>query len=1735
MLTLGQPLFAAMPREESSVRQLFAESNGAAHSVVPDSFGQVTAKTNFDSPVVVVNIQDLHSHPQAQKNITGILAALSKQYNVKKVFIEGASGNVEVSWIKNISDEKFRERLSVQMLNSGVLTAGENFALNNNVELFGLEDKEVHEQNIKRLSRIYENEEKYASIAKSIKDEINVLAKTALSAENVKFIDTVEKYRAQKIDTAKYYKILLDYVEEISAAPGKYYNALPITNYSISEIEKVIALDKASKKLRRKKVSVELAKEIQEMKNTMSFSEYEDFIRYSANMQDIDAVCKFLYSKGVDGKTHPNLKTFVLLKELNSNINPVTLFEQEHALQEGIREALAGTQYEREISFLTSFSYYFEGYLTNQLTASGEYFFNKYAKDFKEIYAKHAFINVLPVIHEDFDFFGKYYSTNNKRNEIFINNVEKQVKLDTGKQYSQKDAGTMLKNAAEVIVLITGGYHSKGITELLNGKKVSSIVITPRIADDNFDTASLSYKETIISQGKVLKEALAFIVSSKLSPERRAYILGQTIAYLAANGVMFNENNINYLYEIMQEKIKEVFPVDTPQVVFQQQSNSIFMYIGNSEPIILAKDAHGNISFNYTRQARQEQVSASEKKSTVQKITSYFMKAFINAELADKSNEILYAVVKELFMENTAMYQWGPIPEIEKRMRMIEAGDTAVSRTIDGINISDVSRLPHFFQEAALIKQIELENNDSNKPSGGSKGKIMTPKEFFLSITQLFGVLFSIFKECEKAAAYTIDSTSETEVRKEEANISQLAAIKYTKKIMNGNFVRSLPHRVQVWLGSALETLVVKPALKAIDPEISGIFAAAHGQAGQAYIDRMETDIKFQIQAKNTSRMVFTVLTLPVTLMLYAYIQTITIVPNAILLSIGLAVPLVMMIAAVAGGIKESYVHYKSNLEVETAREKGESFYAPEMTLPVIKKILDSVSWMPVKIKIALAAIAETIIMKPLIVKNMQQKYVADSKTHGRITAAVFGAVGFGVSAAISLITKISFVFLAAIAALVTILINAVVYNVKIAFAVYRDKISTVHKENIEQGSSGYIKRVASVFVFPVLTVAAAGALTIFLINGSVAALSAAIASGVIVLSAIIKLFIDSMRPVYQDYKRYTSKKSKKTMDLYGATHQSLNINLFYLRSSTINTPIEALHRTEFKMKKTKFGAEMNILLFPARYVKRIGERKIYDNLTFVARARDKNNTPIFAVFDKVSGSVILAPYRDPEEFPEPLYLTFDEMADALYRNSNKLMEFITNRFTGMGHTEFENTEPSVVEIDTIDRNHKGVDRSKVRIHWYSYDNSELLKNSDLNYEIESARNIAKQEKGMRMKRYFVFLENNINTKEKFADYLENTFIQLSNGNIIVTPELAKNLADAGHLKAILDLLHEKGASIMVSRSAKNTVQLPQSAEQLFDGVYLADELMFELKTESQKKALEISKPEDFAKENFRKIINGQDYEYIVIPESVIENYVKENPILSKINLLDFLSGLFEDTSFSSTRKLEGLIRNYDINYFVDKFGKVDRSEIDDIIRATYDNNNSDPYSATDNVPLRNFLVSKIGEHAEIVKIYDAYMELNPKKDSFRTRFIEDYFTKILVATEYSKRANLYHDTRRLNWDAENITGIILLEQAFLRADRKRLVDDGRMAKLLQEKNDKYRKPGYLNEENYLEELSFIYVEGSSDGAIFRIPGSERLAGSLIDALFYFGAKIEIPEIDKDFTRKLRMNVNAAAVIARQA
>lgn len=518
---------SAVPSGASDVDAVFDNLN-----IISPEYGKITSVSDTLGDITVINIQDLHCHERTQRNISEIIKTLDKKYKLKSVFVEGGNGPIDISWIDKIQDANAKQLIIEQMIKEGYLTGAEYYAIKNNKYGFlkGIEDKNTHERNLKRLSLIIENQKKYKSLMLKINNEIEVLDNIYLNDRNKRFSLKINRYKAGQTDSLKYYRMLVKYAGKIKNEPEKYNNIVSINLEDYPNILGYIDLSRYSKNINPVKASAELQMLVNTVKNKIPYSSYRKLVEQTDNFRDTQALTDFLVvfcrMNNINlSKEFKDLNAFFEVSALSNRINPVELVNEERTLTEQIRMALSYDATEYEIAYINDFSKYFGDYLSYSLTSSDWNYFKLNFAKFRQIYSKYASVDRINEISDDIALLNQYYDTNDLRNDIFVSNILKdEVSLQNGAGLRTYD--DILKQSKEVIVVVSGGYHSQSLQSIFSSKNINSMVITPNVTGD-VSKADDTYGKIIKEQSSVNSNALAFKLASCLSDLEQKSLLAK--------------------------------------------------------------------------------------------------------------------------------------------------------------------------------------------------------------------------------------------------------------------------------------------------------------------------------------------------------------------------------------------------------------------------------------------------------------------------------------------------------------------------------------------------------------------------------------------------------------------------------------------------------------------------------------------------------------------------------------------------------------------------------------------------------------------------------------------------------------------------------------------------------------------------------------------------------------------------------------------------------------------------------------------------------------------------------------------------------------------------------------------------------------------------------------------------------------------------------------------------------
>ena len=479
--------------------------------VLPYSYGQITSSHFASTDRVIINIQDLHCHPNVQKNISNIIGLFDKQYGVKKIYLEGAYGEVDTQWLKQTTETTVNNQLIDKMIDSGRLTGAEYYSLTNgrpNI-IEGLESKQEYFENLQRFGDILESKQKIELILKALKESTQNLKTKYYERRQLKLEDLSNEYRSGKIGADKYFKLLAKHIDKLGIDLTKYENTI---NYIQLLIEQ--------KTLNFEQTTKELQALVMILKQKLPYSTYKILLDSTENFSKMDRLYGYLVniSRQYDlnlKANFPELDRYFQYIELSQKINPLELITEEARLINEINTKFSTTRAQREVVFLVNFEKYLENYLTSKITAEDYEYYLKNMSIYKKLWNKYVDTRVLSLLDKYLAEADKFYKVNTDRNKYFADNILKGIETSViePKADEANEIRKIMNNMDKVKrldIIVTGGFHTDSVSKILKDNNVSYIVITPNVTG-GIKLAEETYYKIAKEQSKISFQALALM------------------------------------------------------------------------------------------------------------------------------------------------------------------------------------------------------------------------------------------------------------------------------------------------------------------------------------------------------------------------------------------------------------------------------------------------------------------------------------------------------------------------------------------------------------------------------------------------------------------------------------------------------------------------------------------------------------------------------------------------------------------------------------------------------------------------------------------------------------------------------------------------------------------------------------------------------------------------------------------------------------------------------------------------------------------------------------------------------------------------------------------------------------------------------------------------------------------------------------------------------------------------
>ncbi len=436
--------------------------------------------------LTVLNIQDVHMNAEAQTNISKSLQALIDQGQVDLVALEGAFKDIDISGFRSFEDQKSVQMVADYFLKenklSGAIHAalvapsphrGEGPALaGGEVSFVGVDDQKLHSEHIQAYK---DSVGKVDGLKKDLEQAETSLDQKKSQVYNPALLDFDCKVIAYQKGTLP----LGDYVKELASKS--------VVTPSANTFLKALSMENA---LDFQKVEAERAKMVQSLVNSLSKPQVAQLLNMSVAFRlgkirnsdfyvYLETLCK---KAGVDCAKYPSMKAYMAYALLSDQINAEKFLSEVKAMETNVYASLAKSPEEKS-AVARSRNLYLTGKLLDFALTPDEW--REYCRrvaDSSKIFPVEGDPQsrlrggisggTLVPVGKDFGTIRNSLATF----ETFFEHAQLRDQALTSNLLAQAQS-----KHAKFAVLVTGGYHTEGVTRLLHEKGIATIALAPKI------------------------------------------------------------------------------------------------------------------------------------------------------------------------------------------------------------------------------------------------------------------------------------------------------------------------------------------------------------------------------------------------------------------------------------------------------------------------------------------------------------------------------------------------------------------------------------------------------------------------------------------------------------------------------------------------------------------------------------------------------------------------------------------------------------------------------------------------------------------------------------------------------------------------------------------------------------------------------------------------------------------------------------------------------------------------------------------------------------------------------------------------------------------------------------------------------------------------------------------------------------------------------------------------------
>lgn len=452
---------------------------------IPEEIGTVEERFIPSGPLdgkpFIIHVRDAHAQPEAQRHIQAILEQLAGEKKIKTVTAEAAFGKIDADLLKLLPDTDANRAVAEDLTQAGQVNGVERFAMNaSGIELRGAEDRTLYQSSLEIFKRLKRSKEEIQSTLKRYETSLEAQQSKVLNAELKNYLIQKKAWEQNRDMSMTYFRV----IRQLAAKHLGIDLTDPRFQFEWPHAVRLMKADEMESKVDSEKAAaqgLELAgvlkdgyfsEGIREIVSKES-SGFELWMAQHphAGVKTLRGFFEALWSetrtREISLLQYPDFLAWSGLLILRGEIDAPSLFKEIASLEARIESKLITTETEKEIFGLSADLALVAKLFALQMSREDYQTFEKAGNFQPEVFGrrfeKFPGGNDLPVFRAEWVHDAeKFYELSVRRDQTLVSNA---LKAASG-------AGT---------VLVAGGFHSRGLLDLLKAQNIPYVSIMPKI------------------------------------------------------------------------------------------------------------------------------------------------------------------------------------------------------------------------------------------------------------------------------------------------------------------------------------------------------------------------------------------------------------------------------------------------------------------------------------------------------------------------------------------------------------------------------------------------------------------------------------------------------------------------------------------------------------------------------------------------------------------------------------------------------------------------------------------------------------------------------------------------------------------------------------------------------------------------------------------------------------------------------------------------------------------------------------------------------------------------------------------------------------------------------------------------------------------------------------------------------------------------------------------------------